>query len=138
MPARIRRLSTGSGRKYPVTVGKASLMTEPMRQVWALRHQTGAQYSAVEWTWVKVAVRNVAPAPNWSQQDTWGVQCVMSTFWEMNRGVGGTWVSCPTLLRGRPIWVQTRGVGFHCCGLLAAPVSCWDERLPHCFCSTEL
>jgi len=34
------------------------------RRVWALRHQTGVQYSAVEWTRDKVAVRNVVvPAP---------------------------------------------------------------------------
>ena len=64
MPARIRRFSVGLGRKYPVSVRKASLMTESMRQVWALRHQTWAQYSAVEWTRTKVAVLNVvAPAP---------------------------------------------------------------------------
>jgi len=35
-----------------------------MKQVWALRHQTGALYSAVEWTRARLAVRNViAPAP---------------------------------------------------------------------------
>jgi len=35
-----------------------------MRRVWALRHQTGVQYSAVEWTRAKVVVRRVvAPAP---------------------------------------------------------------------------
>jgi len=64
MPARIRRFSAGLGCKYPVTIRKASLMGESMRQVWALRHQTGTQYSAVEWTRAKVAVLNVvAPAP---------------------------------------------------------------------------
>ena len=39
MPARIRRLSTGVGRRHPVTIRKASLMTESMRRVWALQHQ---------------------------------------------------------------------------------------------------
>jgi len=39
-------------------------MSESIRQVRALRHQTGAQYSAVEWTRARVAVRRVvAPAP---------------------------------------------------------------------------
>jgi len=52
------------GPRHPVTIRKASLMVWSMRRVWALRHQTGAQYSAVEWTRVRVAVRNVvAPAP---------------------------------------------------------------------------
>jgi len=64
MPARIGRLSTGVRRKHPVTIRKASLMVGSMRRVWALRHQTGAQYSAVEWTRARVAVRNaVVPAP---------------------------------------------------------------------------
>ena len=39
-------------------------MAGSMRRVWALRHQTGAQYSADEWTRAKVAVCSVvAPAP---------------------------------------------------------------------------
>jgi len=60
MPARVGRLSTGVGRRHPVTIHKASLMAGWMRRVWALRHQTGAQYSAVECTRAGVAVRNVA------------------------------------------------------------------------------
>jgi len=64
MPARIGRLSAGLGRRHPVTIRKASLMVGSMRRVWALRHHTGAQYSAVEWTRARVTVRNVvAPAP---------------------------------------------------------------------------
>ena len=51
-PARIGRLSSVVGRRHPVTVCKASLMAGSMRRVWALRHQTGAQYSGVEWTWL--------------------------------------------------------------------------------------
>jgi len=40
------------------------LMVGSMRRVFALRHQTGAQYSAIEWTRARVAVcRVVAPAP---------------------------------------------------------------------------
>jgi len=57
-------LSTGVGCKHPVTIHKASLMAGLMRRVRALRHQTGAQYSAVECTKVRVAVcRVIAPAP---------------------------------------------------------------------------
>jgi len=64
MPARIGRLSAGLGRRHPVTIRKASLMVGSIRRVWALRHQTGEQYSAVECTRARVAVRNVvAPAP---------------------------------------------------------------------------
>ena len=64
MPARIGRLSAGVRRRHPVTIRKASVMVGSMRRVLALRHQTGAQYSAVEWTRSRVAVRNVvAPAP---------------------------------------------------------------------------
>jgi len=63
MPARIGRLSAGVGRRHPVTIRKASLMVGSMRRAWALRHQIGAQYSAVEWTRARVAVLNVvAPA----------------------------------------------------------------------------
>jgi len=64
MPAGIGRFSAGVGRRHPVTIRKASLIVGSMRRVWALRYQTGAQYSAVEWTRARVAVRNVvAPAP---------------------------------------------------------------------------
>ena len=64
MPARIGRLSVGVGRKHPVTVGMASLMVGSIRRVWALRNQTRAQYSEVECTKTRVAVRRVvAPAP---------------------------------------------------------------------------
>ena len=59
MPARIGRLSAGLGRRHPVTIRKASLMVGSMRRVWALRHQTGAQYSVVEWTRDRVGFRNV-------------------------------------------------------------------------------
>ena len=59
MPARIGRLAAGVGRRHPVTICKVSLMAGLMR-----RHHTGAQYSAVEWTRARVAIRKVsAPAP---------------------------------------------------------------------------
>ena len=42
----------------------AVLITGSIKRVWALRHQTGAQYSAVEYTRARVAVRRTeAPAP---------------------------------------------------------------------------
>ena len=66
MPVGIGRLSAGVGRRRPVTIRNASLMAGSMRRVWALRHHTGAWYSAVEWTKAKVAVRHVvaiAPQP---------------------------------------------------------------------------
>ena len=64
MPARIGKLSVGVGHRHPVTNRKASLMTRSMRRVWALRHQTGAQYSAVEWSRSRVTIRSVfAAAP---------------------------------------------------------------------------
>ena len=61
MPARIGRLSDVAevGRRHPVTVRKASLMTGSMRRVWALRNQTGGQYSAVEWYRAKETIRSV-------------------------------------------------------------------------------
>ena len=48
MPERTGRLSVGVGRSHPVTMRKASLRTLSMSRVYALRHQAGAQYSAVE------------------------------------------------------------------------------------------
>ena len=59
VPATIGRLSAGVGRRHPFARRKASLMVGSMRRVWALRHQTGTQYSVVEWTRASVAVRNV-------------------------------------------------------------------------------
>ena len=51
------------GMRHPVTVRSALLITGSMKRVWALRHQTGAQCSAVEYTRARVAVRRTeAPA----------------------------------------------------------------------------
>jgi len=63
MPARLGRLSAGVGRRHPVTVLKASLMTESMRSVWAQRHQAGAQYFAlwctkVRWLFAKLLLQH--------------------------------------------------------------------------------
>ena len=48
MPESTERLSVGVGRMHSMTMRKASLRTLSMRRVCALRHQAGAQYSAVE------------------------------------------------------------------------------------------
>ena len=48
MPARTGKSSVGVGRKHLVTMRKALLRMLSMRRICELRHQTGAQYSAVE------------------------------------------------------------------------------------------
>jgi len=57
-----------------------------------LRHQTEAQYSAVEKNRAKVAVHNVVFQANRSQQAASRVRCVLSAFCEVTRarGVGDT------------------------------------------------
>ena len=65
MPARTGKSFVGMWCKHPVTMCKASLRMLSMRQVCVLRYQTGAQYSAVEWTRDRVEMRNVsAPGPH--------------------------------------------------------------------------
>ena len=61
MPARMGRLSNGVGHSHPVTIWSAPLIAVLMMRVCALRHQTGAQYSAVEYTRAKVADQRTAP-----------------------------------------------------------------------------
>jgi len=68
-PVRIGRLSTGVGRSQPVTIRKASLMVGSMRRAWALRHQRGAQYSAVKWTRARVAIHRASKLPQ--ECDAW-------------------------------------------------------------------
>ena len=53
MPAKASKLSVGVARRHPMTMSKASLV-ESIRRARALRHRTGAQYSAVEWTRARV------------------------------------------------------------------------------------
>ena len=65
MPARTGKSSVGMGRKHLVTVRTASLRMLSMRRVCVLRHQTGAQYSAMKWTKKRAEMHNVlAPAPH--------------------------------------------------------------------------
>ena len=57
--------SVGVGRKHPVTMRKALLKMMSMRRVCVPRHQTGAQYSAMEHTKERAEMHNVlAPVPN--------------------------------------------------------------------------
>jgi len=64
MPTMVGKLSADVGRRHAVTIDKASLMVVSMRRVWVLRHQTGAQHSAVECIKARVDIRRVvAPAP---------------------------------------------------------------------------
>ena len=64
-------------RRHPVTDRRTSLMTASMWRVWALRHQTGAQCSAVEWTRTKVGVFHPAQVSKLLQEcDAWCQLCV--------------------------------------------------------------
>jgi len=113
MPAIVGRLSAGVGRRHPVTVCKASLMARSIKQVWALRHQTGVQYSTVECTGLRWLFADLLPQqPNRSLQAASGMRRVMSTSCEVTQGVGDTWATCSTLLQG--IWVRSRRAGFRC------------------------
>ena len=56
MPESMDKWSVGVGRRHPVTMCKASFRT--LRRVLALQHQTSAQYSVVEQTRDRAAVRS--------------------------------------------------------------------------------
>jgi len=51
---------------------------------------------------------------NRSQQVASRARHVMSSSYKVTPGVGDTWASCPTLLRG--IWSRSRRGGFRCWG----------------------
>jgi len=88
MPARSGRLFAGVERRRPDTICKASLMAGSKTRVWALRHQTGAQYSAVACTRARVAVRRVvASAPSRGQQAASRARRLMSASCEVTQGV---------------------------------------------------
>ena len=66
IPAKKNKLSIGVGQKHSIRMGKATLIVLLISRVWALRHQTGKQYSAAECTRTKVQSSEsnvVAPAP---------------------------------------------------------------------------
>jgi len=123
MPARTGRLPTGVGRRHPVTIRKASLLAGSMRRVWALRHWTGAQYSAVEWTRTRAAPQ---PEP-------------ASSFKKTTRDVSLLWSDSGCrryvndLSNVTPIYFGSEQKGkVLLLGLTFAHVwhGCWDERLP--------
>ena len=119
MPARIGRLSTAAERRHSVAICKASLMASSMRRVWALRQQTGAKYSAVECTrigWLLATL--LLQHSNWSQQAASEVRRVILESCEVTQGVGDTWATGPTLLRG--IWARSRRAGILCWSWLIA------------------
>jgi len=119
MHARIGRLSTGVGRRHLVTIRKASLMAGSIRRVWALRHQAEAQYSAVECTRARVAIRRIyAPAPQPEPESRLSSAMRDVSFCEVIQGVGDTWATFPTLLRG--IWARSRRAGFCCWSWLSS------------------
>jgi len=104
IPARVGRLYAGVVRRHPVTIRKASLMTGSMRRVWALRHQTAAQYSAVECTKARVAIcRVVAPATQLEPASRLRSATRDVSFLRSDsrcRAIGGMRATCATLLRG--------------------------------------
>ena len=53
IPARMGGLSNGVGHRHLVTMRSAALIAVSMMQICTLGHQTGAQYSAVEYTRAK-------------------------------------------------------------------------------------
>ena len=59
IPARAGKSSDGVGRKHPMAMRKASLRMLSMRRACVLRHQTSAQYSAVESAKEKAEMHNV-------------------------------------------------------------------------------
>ena len=59
--------------------------------------------------WVAIH-RVVAPAPQPEPASLSGARRVMSASCEVTQGVGDTWATCPTLLRG--IWARSRRAGF--------------------------
>ena len=142
MPAMIGRLVNGIGRRHPVKVCKALLMTGSVWQVWALRYQTGAQYPAVELTRVKVDVRRVvAPALHPSQQaasksaDT--VFVVLSfnfQVWRYSPTVAMSLLSSPPLLANlhQHAWLLGRQHmhTFWRWWLASQRCRCWREGVP--------
>jgi len=64
MPTKMSRLSAGVEQMHPMIVCEVLLMTRSIKQVLALRHWAGAQYSAVECTKAKVIFHNVV---TWAQ-----------------------------------------------------------------------
>ena len=104
MPARVWRLSTVVGRRHPVTIRKASLMVGSISRAWALYQGQGHCWNpalvqcsvTVGWLFAKLLLQH----PNRSQHVASWVRRVMSASCEVTQGVGVTWATCPTSLRG--------------------------------------
>ena len=136
MPARIGRLSAGIKCRHPVTICKVLLI----RQVWTLRHQTGAQYSAVECNRSRMTVCRVvglAPQPE-----------PVNRLRSATRDVSFLQVTQVLAIREQPVqrYSEVFGLGaegqdftvvvdFHLTFsfLVVEAEGCW-----HCFCSAEL
>ena len=110
-------------RTRTVTITKASMMARSVSWMWpwALWHKRGAQYSAFERTRAKVPVcmlvaRSPQPDPTSRLKGT--TRDV--DFWEVTRGVGDAWATCPKYFRG--LWVRIRRTAFRCCGWLSLHV----------------
>jgi len=108
MPARIRSLSAGVGRRHPVTVRKASLMTRTMRRVWAVWHQSSILLlNGPELRWL-FAVLLPQPEPaSHLKSAPHHVSFVQSDL-RCQRYIR---TSCPMLLRG--IWDQSERGELH-------------------------
>jgi len=132
MPASVVRLSAGIGRWHPVTVCKGSLIAASMRQVWALRHQTGVQYSAVEsnrlrWPFATLLFQHPSKLPQ--ECDAW-----YQLF--------AKWPSVLSNIPPKYVGSEQRA-GFRCCGwysayLLFSLLVVEVDDYQHWFCSTEL
>ena len=137
IPTKTKRLSVGAGRRHLVSMCKASLIGISMRRVWALWHQTGAQYPAVEWTKARVAVRNiVALAPQLAPDSRLKSLTRFITSWAVIANVDETWVQ----LYGELSWFGTKSYGlpFDRRFKLTCHFVVKVEGCRHCFGFTEL
>jgi len=114
MAVRIARLSDGVGRRHPVTIRKASLVGGGLwggcERCGTRQERSTLQLNApgLKWLFAMLLLQH----PNRSQQVVSRVWHVMSAFCKVTQGVGDTWTTCPTLLRG--IWSGSRNAGFRC------------------------
>jgi len=105
--------------RHPVTIRKALLMTG---QWGGYEHCSTTQERStlhlngpgLGWLFATLLLQH----PNRSQQAASGVRRVMLASCKVTQGVGGTWATCPTLLRG--IWTRSRRAGFRCWSWLSA------------------
>jgi len=116
------------GLRHPVAIHKESLLAGSTRLMWALRHQTGAQYSAVEWTRAKVALRNYccssSPARASKPPQECNAWCQLFAKWLQVSATRECLVqaSCPRVLLLGGIWARSKRAGLRCCGWLSANI----------------